>query len=233
MSISIGGLPGGVEGLEAGMGTEALNQDGKKWRYRVLGALATGTGMYLGHRFGSGLEELVDDTVGGGVGFLPAIAVGSMLTWHGRRSRRVDQMMQEGVQSHDMVSKVVETAPAVLVSAFAMWEGAEAGFITGTAGADALTTVVSTGAGYVGGLAFMNALRRGSERFSVKNVVRNVRLAALTPPLVIGGLAVPEFMEHTNPGSIALAVGGALALAGALYTTVHEQSPSVLKQPVE
>jgi hypothetical protein len=230
MSLSIGGLPGAVEGLEAGIGTEALNQNGNKWRYRVLGAFATAAGIYAGHRFGSGLEELVEDSVGGGVGFLPAIAVGGMLSWHGLRTRRVDQMMQKGVERNDILNKVVENAPAVLVGAFAMWEGAEAGFITGSAGADALTTVVSTGVGYVGGITAMSALRRGSEKISVKNVVRNVRLAALTPPLVIGGLAVPELMEHTTPGSVALAVGGIAALSTALYTTVHEHAPSPIQE---
>lgn len=221
MSLEIAGsFTGFVEGTEAGLGVESLQADEqnarKRWLTRALGVGATATGLYVGHRVGSEVEEAIEHTIGeAGTSFLPAIAVGSMMWWHAVREKRPDQHM----------SKVMKSAPVALVAAFSAWEGAEAGILGASSNTKLGAVALMAAAGYAAGSGVVELMRRGIRKINPKNFMRNVRLGALVPAAAIGTMGAAELAEHPTVGGVVAAGLGVAALAGAARANLRQDQP--------
>jgi hypothetical protein len=221
----VGSFSGLVEGAEAGLGVESLQADEqnpkKKWIQRIIGASALALGVYAGHKTGGEIEEVIEHSIGeAGTGFLPAVAVGSMMWWHAVREKRPDQRL----------GRVMKSAPMTLLAAFSAWEGAEAGILGASANAKLGAVAIMAGTGYVAGSGVVELMKRGVKKVNPKNFMNNIRLAALVPAGLIGAVAAPELVESPTLGASVAAGAGVIAIAGALRANLRHEQPSPAEQ---
>lgn len=224
MSGFLSSLPGFVEGGEAGIGVESISAEDEtsaspnhalisgRHSKRLLGAATLAAGVVIGNKFGENAAGIVDNTIGdGGVGYLPAIAVGSLTSWHALRGNdhRPDKELKR-------MNKWFERVPAALVGGFSLWEGMESGFVTSTGDAKLGTALLATGAGYAAGMAIIHSLEAGARKISPRNFFKWGRTIALLGPVAIAGKATPELLEEPKMAGAAVAAAGAVAVGTAL-----------------
>ncbi len=221
MSAIVGSLPGLTEGVEAGFGVGAVSigeTNKVRLRNRIVGIGATAVGLVIGKRFGEQAAHSIEQVIGkGGTNFIPSVAVGSMMSWHDMRGEH---------RPDNFFKRFMKNAPTVLVSAFAGWEGIEAGILGGSAGANIVAIAATTATGFAVGNYITSKIEGGSKTIKPSKIMRRTRLMALIPPTAIAGFGASEFMSHPSIGGAVVAGVGAIATGGAVYANTIYKPPS-------
>lgn len=220
MTQLLSAFPGFVEGSEGGLAVETLNANfiesdwRHRWTTRAAGMGSVLTGMYFGRRLGEEAAAAVESAVGvGGPGFLPAIAIGSAMTYHALRETRPDQMISR--------VRAIDKFPLVLSSSVAAFEGVEAGILAGSGRAKLGELVVTTAVGYVAGSSLSAGINKLAKKVSKHNAMSAARSAAVIPATIIAGLSMPEFINEPSLKGAVIGGLGALALTSALITNLE------------
>lgn len=211
---NFGGIMGMQEGLEAGLviGGSASSEENNTGTAIGIGFAATGIGVALGHQLGEGLIEPMDAYIGnGGVGFLPAVAIGGLVLWHNRRKQHSLQRTETGSR----VKQALQDVPFAAAALFAGFEGAEAGILTATTGTSlTVAELITLGTAATATIAFGGLKKAIKKRRSAEQAILWTREAALVPAVAIGAMSVAELTPEV-PGSMAVAAAGTVLLATA------------------
>lgn len=211
---SFGGIVGIQEGLEAGLviGGSASSEENRTSTAIGVGLAATGIGVALGHQLGEGLVAPLDNYIGdGGVGFLPAVAIGGLVLWHNRRKKHSLQSTQTGSR----VKEALRDIPYAAAGLFAGFEGAEAGILTSTTGTSLTAAeLITLGTAATAVFAFGGLKKAIKKRRSPERAMLWTREIALAPAVAIGAMSVSEITPEV-PGGVAVAAAGTILLAAA------------------
>lgn len=211
---SFGGIVGMQEGLEAGLviGGSASSEENRVSTAVGIGLAATGVGVALGHQLGEGLVSPLDQYIGdGGMGFLPAVAIGGLVFWHNRRKKHSLQNTQTGGR----IKEALRDAPYAAMALFAGFEGAEAGMLTSTTGTSLTAAeMITLGSAATAVFAFGGLKKAIKKRRSPERAVLWTREIALAPAVAIGAMSVSEITPEI-PGGVAVAAAGTVLLTSA------------------
>jgi hypothetical protein len=212
----IGGVVGFQEGMEAGLVTGGLaNSERHTSRAIAIGLGSTAIGVALGSALGEDALRLVDKFVGdGGIGFLPAIAIGTSVSWHNIRERSPQQATR----------KLIKGFPYILGAAFAAFEGVESGILTSSLNTGLFTAEAVTLGTSAVTVATFGGLKLFAEKVSPKKALRAARAIALLPALYLGGKATPELINNPKPVGVGIATLGALALGTSIKSFFKKSS---------
>jgi len=207
---AIGSVVGFQEGMEAGLVTGGLASSEQHTSRAIAVCLgATAVGVAVGNTIGENALSALDKYVGdGGIGFLPAIAIGTSVAWHNLREHSPQQTGK----------KIVNGLPYVLGATFAAFEGVESGILTssvnsGLLSAEAVTlTTAAVTAATFGGLKLF------AERISPRKALRSARAVALAPAIYLAARATPELIENPKPLGVGAAVLGTIAVGKAVQS---------------
>jgi putative Mn2+ efflux pump MntP len=210
MSGIAGGIVGAQEGIEAGLVTGGLASSEKNTLRAIgIGLGATAVGVAIGHKSGEHAIEWLEEIIGeAGVGFLPAIAIGSNVAWHNNRSKR----------PQDFVHTAAGKATLALGAGFAAFEGVESGILTSATGSNLLSAEAVTLAVATATTAVIIGIAKGlPERFtSPQKALETARAVALIPAVWLGVNAVPELAEDPKVGALVMAGLGVTAVGSAI-----------------
>ena len=158
----LGSVVGFQEGLEAGLVVGGLaNSERHTARAIAVGIGATAVGVAVGNVVGESALSAMDRFVGdGGIGFLPALAIGGSVTWHNLRDHSPQQT----------TNKIIKGLPYVLGAGFAAFEGIESGILTSSVHSGLLSAeAVTLGAAAIT-VATFGGLKLFAEKISPKKV---------------------------------------------------------------
>ncbi len=212
MSV-IGSVVGFQEGMEGGLvgGGLALGEESFVKPVAVCGG-AIVAGVAFGHFAGESALSVTDRFVGdGGIGFVPAAAIGASVWWHNVRAANPRQ-----TRLGEWVSQRVSSLPYVAAAAFAGFEGVEAGILTSSAHTGLLTSEVVTVGAAGATVVAMSAVKALAKKFSPDNALRVARGVALAPAIYLGAKAAPELYADPKAAGVGVAVLGSVATAGAI-----------------
>lgn len=219
MTQFLAAFPGFVEGTEGGLAVETLNANfsdaefTRRWATRSVGMGSVLTGMYFGRRLGENLAGNVESVIGvGATGFIPAVAIGTAMTYHAVRENRPDQLIRR--------VRTIDQFPLILSSCVAAFEGVEAGILSGSGGAKLGEVVLTTSAGYLAGSSLSAGINKLAKRVTKHHAMSAARSAAVIPATIIAGLSMPEFVSEPSLKGAAVGALGALALTSALLTNL-------------
>lgn len=206
---AIGSIVGIQEGIEAGLVTGGLSAAEKNHSRKLiaLGLGATAAGVALGHTVGESALEAIDQYIGdGGVGFLPALAIGSTVMWHNLRTQPPQKSME----------KLESRLPIVIGAGFAAFEGTESGILTSATQTGLLSAETVTLASAATAVAAFAGAKKFAGKVSPKNALRYARGIALVPAAYIGANAAPELLEEPKAAGVTIAALGVVAMGGAV-----------------
>lgn len=216
---NFGGIVGMQEGLEAGLviGGSASSEEKNVGVTIGVGLVATGMGVVLGHQLGESLIEPMDAYIGdGGVGFLPAVAIGGLVLWHNRRKQHSLQQTETGGR----VKQALQDIPFAAAALFAGFEGAEAGILTATTGTSLTTAeLITLGTAATATLAFGGLKKAIKKRRSPEQAILWTREVALAPAAVIGVMSAAELTPELPGGMVVATVGATLLATAAVDNT--------------
>jgi len=206
---AIGSMVGFQEGIEAGLVTGGLaSTEVHAAKALTVGLGATALGVLLGHEVGDSLLQVLDSYVGdGGIGFVPAVAIGSSVMWHNLR----DKVPQQSAQ------KVISSLPYLAIGAgFAAFEGTESGILTASTHSSLLAAEMVTLSAATATTAVFGGIRLFASKLSPKNALRTARGVALVPATYLGIKATPELIANPKPVGVGIAILGSAAIIGAV-----------------
>jgi hypothetical protein len=215
---ALGSIVGVQEGIEAGLVTGGLaTAERHMGKMVALGLGATAVGVALGHGVGESMLGGIDQYIGdGGIGFIPAIAIGSTIMWHNIRKESPQKTLQ----------KLEDRTPLIIGAGFAAFEGIEAGILTSATNSGLLSAEAVTLTAAAGAIAFFGGIKMLANRVSPKNALRYARGVALAPAIYLGAKASPELISNPKPVGIGIAVLGTTAVAGAVKSFFRRDSRS-------
>jgi hypothetical protein len=206
---AVGSVVGIQEGIEAGLVTGGLAA-AEQHRTGVLIALglgATALGVGFGHTAGDSALHIIDRYIGdGGVGFIPAVAIGSTVLWHNTRTKSPQKIL----------GKLEQRMPLILGAGFAAFEGIESGILTSATQTSLLSAEAITLAAASSAIAVFGGIKLFANKISPKNALRYARGVAIAPALYLGAKATPELIANPKPLGIGIALLGTTAVAGAV-----------------
>ena len=206
---AFGSIVGIQEGIEAGLVTGGLSTAEKRNTSKLiaLGLGSTALGVALGHAAGESAIGAIDQYIGdGGVGFIPALAIGSTVLWHNNRTKPPQKTM----------AKLESRLPLVLGAGFAAFEGTESGILTSATQTGLLSAETVTLASAAAAVAVFAGAKKFAGKVSPKNALRYARGIALVPAAYLGAKAAPELWEEPKVAGVTIAALGTVAMAGAV-----------------
>ena len=208
---AIASVVGFQEGMEAGLVTGGLaNSEHHTGRAIAVGLGSVVVGVAVGNTLGQDSLALMDHFVGdGGIGFVPALAIGSSVTWHNMRERAPQQHVDK---------KLIRGMPYVLGAAFAAFEGVESGILTSSVNSGLLSAEIVTLGTAALTVATFGGLKLFAEKISTKNALRSARALALVPAVYLAAKATPELIENPKPLGVGIAVLGTVAVGKAIQS---------------
>jgi len=208
--VGFSGIVGAQEGMEAGLVTGGLaNSEQHTARAIAVCLGATAAGVVLGNALGDSALTVMDRYVGdGGIGFLPAIAIGSSVAWHNKREHSPQQSTRNFVKG----------LPYVLGGVFAAFEGVESGILTSSVNSGlASAEIITLGTAAVTAATF-GGLKLFAEKISPRRALRFARAIALAPAIYLAAKATPELVDDPKLLGVTAAVMGTAAVGTAIVS---------------
>ncbi|CAN5431476.1 hypothetical protein BH10PAT3_BH10PAT3_0700 [soil metagenome] len=205
---AFGSIVGFQEGIEAGLVTGGLaSSEHNMANATLVGLGATALGVAAGHQAGEALLTGVDLFIGdGGVGFIPATAIGASVTWHNLRSHAPQAA----------IGRTARKLPYIAGASFALFEGIESGILTSSTQSSLLYAEAVTLSAAAATVALFGGIKILAMNSSPRNALRAARGVALIPATYLAAKATPELIDQSKPAGISIAVLGTVALAGAV-----------------
>jgi hypothetical protein len=203
-----GSLVGAQEGIEAGLVTSALAAtEQHPSRAIALGVGMTAVGVIGGHYIGENALSLIDQYIGnGGVGFVPAVAIGSSVAWHNTRKHKLQ----------DAAPHLARNFPFVAGMFFAAFEGVESGILTSSTQTSLLYAEAVTLTATSVAIAVFGGIKTFASKVSPKNAFKAARALALAPTIYLGAKATPELIDNPKVAGVAIAALGTAAVGSAI-----------------